>query len=159
MTTRRKGSSMEKPLKVDAVLSAPNTDAHVVILKADESLLLPIWVGAPEGNAIKFAMEGIAPPRPLQHDLFRNLLGHLDVQVERVVISAVKGSTYFAELWLQADGKRIKIDSRPSDAIALALRVHAPIFAADEVLDAQRFEQLDSILEQFRPKDVGHYDA
>jgi bifunctional DNase/RNase len=159
MTTRRKGSPMEKPLKVDAVLSAPNTDAHVVILKADESLLLPIWVGAPEGNAIKFAMEGIAPPRPLQHDLFRNLLGHLNVQVERVVISAVKGSTYFAELWLQADGKRIKIDSRPSDAIALALRVHAPIFAADEVLDAQRFEQLDSILEQFRPKDVGHYDA
>jgi len=150
---------MEKPVKVDAVLSAPNTDSQVVILKTEESLLLPIWVGAPEGNAIKFAMEGIAPPRPLQHDLFRNLLGHLRIQLERVLISAVKGSTYFAELWLQVDGKRLKIDSRPSDAIALALRVQAPIFAADDVLESQRFEQLDSILEQFRPKDVGHYDA
>jgi hypothetical protein len=150
---------VEKLLKVDAVLSAPNADAHVVLLKSEEALFLPIWVGAPEGSAIKFAMEGIVPPRPLTHDLLKQLLGHLSVRVERVVITAVKGSTYFAELWLEADGRRLKIDSRPSDAIALGLRSQAPIYAAGEVLESQRLEQLDTLLEQFRPKDVGHYDA
>lgn len=150
---------MEKPLKVEAVLSAPNTDAHVVILKTEESHFLPIWVGAAEGSAIKFAMEGITPPRPLTHDLLKNLLGHLNIRVERAVISAVKGSTYFAELWLEAGGRRLKIDSRPSDAIALALRSQVPIYAAEVVVETQRIEQLDTLLEQFRPKDVGHYDA
>jgi hypothetical protein len=150
---------VEKPLKVDAVLSAPNADAHVVLLKSEAALFLPIWVGAPEGTAIKFAMEGIVPPRPLTHDLLKTMLGYLNVRLERVMITAVKGSTYFAELWLEADGRRIKLDSRPSDAIALALRNQAPIYAADEVLESQRLEQLDTLLEQFRPKDVGHYDA
>jgi bifunctional DNase/RNase len=150
---------VEKPLKVDAVLSAPNADAHVVLLKSESALFLPIWVGAPEGTAIKFAMEGIVPPRPLTHDLLKTMLGYLNVRLERVMITAVKGSTYFAELWLEADGRRIKLDSRPSDAIALALRNQAPIYAADEVLESQRLEQLDTLLEQFRPKDVGHYDA
>lgn len=150
---------MDTPLKVDAVLSAPNTDAHVVILKSGEAAFLPIWVGAPEGNAIKFAMESIAPPRPLTHDLLKGLLGHLNAKLERILISAVKGSTYFAELWLESDGRRLKIDSRPSDAIALALRAQAPIYATPEVMESQRLEQLDTLLEQFRPKDVGHYDA
>jgi bifunctional DNase/RNase len=150
---------MEKSLTVDAVLSAPNTDAHVVILKSEDALFLPIWVGAQEGNAIRFAMEHIQPPRPLTHDLFRQLLDHLHVRVERVLIASVKGSTYFAEVWLMADGRRLKIDSRPSDALALALRAQAPIYAADEVMETQRLEQLDTLLEQFRPKDVGHYDA
>jgi bifunctional DNase/RNase len=150
---------MEKPLKVDAVLTTPNNEAHVVILKTDETSFLPIWVGASEGNAIKFAMEGIVPPRPLTHDLLKNMLGHLNAVVERVVIASVKGSTYYAELWLQVDGRRVKIDSRPSDAIALALRSQVPIFTTEEVLQVQQIEQLDTILEQFRPKDVGHYDA
>lgn len=150
---------MDKPLKVDAVLTAPNTDAHVVILKTEDSLFLPIWVGAPEGNAIKFAMEGIVPPRPLTHDLLKQLIDYLHATVERVVISSVKGSTYFAELCLQADGRCVTIDCRPSDAIALALRCQVPIMASEEVLHIQRLEQLDTILEQFRPKDVGHYDA
>jgi len=150
---------MEKALRVDAVLNAPNTDAHVVILKTEDGLFLPIWVGAPEGSAIKFAMESISPPRPLTHDLLKNLITTLRARVERVYISAVKGSTYFAEVWLQADGRRLKIDSRPSDAIALALRSQVPIYAAQEVMDSQRLEQLDALLEQFKPKDVGHYDA
>lgn len=150
---------MDTLLKVDAVLSAPNSDAQVVILKSEEALFLPIWVGAPEGNAIKFAMEGITPPRPLTHDLFKQMLGHLNTRLERIVISAVKGSTYFAELWLHVDGRRLKVDSRPSDAIALALRGEAPIYATKDVMESQRLEQLDTLLEQFRPKDVGHYDA
>lgn len=167
---------MNIPLKVDAVISDPNTDAQIVILKDELNLdILPIWVGMSEGNAIRFALEGIAAPRPLSHDLLQNLLEQLNVQMEKVVIHDINESTYYASLHLIK--KRLKksdemsnivldempeeqtVDTRPSDAIALALRMGVPIYATDLVLQKKGSENLDLWLEKLKPTDFGTYDA
>lgn len=166
---------MNIPLKVHAVISDPNTEAQIVILKDEgETELLPIWVGATEGNAIRFALEGIAPPRPLTHDLLRDLLKHLNVEMEKVVINEISQSTYFAAIYVhrlnkqnkgaaQADvdppSQELTIDARPSDAIALALRMGVPIYVTEEVLQKKGSENLDTWLEKLKPKDFGPYDA
>jgi len=167
---------MNIPLKVDAVISDPNTDAQIVILKDELNLdILPIWVGMAEGNAIRFALEGIAAPRPLSHDLLQNLLQQLDVQMEKVVIHDINESTYYASLHLiqnrLKESKKMSdivldeiseeqtVDARPSDAIALALRMGVPIYATDHVLQKKGSENLDIWLEKLKPKDFGSYDA
>ncbi len=167
---------MNIPLKVDAVISDPNTEAQIVILKDELNFdVLPIWVGMAEGNAIRFALEGIAAPRPLSHDLLQNLLQQLDVQMEKVVIHDINESTYYASLHLiQNRLKKSKkmsdivldeiseeqtVDARPSDAIALALRMGVPIYATDLVLQKKGSENLDIWLEKLKPKDFGSYDA
>lgn len=162
---------MNIPLKVHAVISDPNSEAQIVILKDEQSVeLLPIWVGATEGNAIRFAMEGIVPQRPLTHDLLKDIMGHLGVQMERVVIHDLNNNTYFATLYLirrrsseeegqAADPFETTIDARPSDAIALALRVGVPIYVTEEVLRKKSSENLDEWLERLKPKDIGPYNA
>ncbi len=167
---------MNIPLKVDAVISDPNTDAQIVILKDELNLdILPIWVGMAEGNAIRFALEGIAAPRPLSHDLLRDLLEQLNVQMEKVVIHDINENTYYASLHLiQNRSKKSEdlsdmvldeiseeqtVDARPSDAIALALRMGIPIYATDVVLQKKGSENLDHWLEKLKPKDFGPYDA
>lgn len=160
---------MNIPLKVHAVVSDPNTEAQIVILKDEQNVeLLPIWVGVTEGNAIRFALEGIVPQRPLTHDLLRDLLGHLSVQMEKVVIHDLNNNTYFATLYLihrrppeQEGGAptEFTIDARPSDAIALALRAGVPIYVTEEVLRKKSSENLDEWLERLKPKDFGSYNA
>ncbi len=165
---------MNIPIKVQGVVSDPNTEAQIVILRDEQNVdLLPIWVGMAEGNAISFALEGIAPPRPLTHDLLRDLLNHLNVQVEKVVINEINNGTYFSTLYLMrrqgvsanknpADsqqGQEITVDARPSDAIALALRMNIPIYVSEEVLHRKGSENLDLWLEKLKPKDPGPYDA
>lgn len=161
---------MNIPLKVHAVVSDPNTEAQIVILKDEQNVeLLPIWVGTTEGNAIRFALEGIAPQRPLTHDLLRDLLTHLSVQMEKVVIHDLNNNTYFATLYLMhrrnseqegAGGPgEFTIDARPSDAIALALRAGVPIYVTEEVLRKKSPENLDEWLERLKPKDFGSYNA
>lgn len=171
---------MNIPLKVHAVVSDPNTDAQIVILKDEQNVeLLPIWVGSMEGNAIRFALEGIAPPRPLTHDLLRDLLAHLNVRMEKVLINDINNGTYFATLSLFRSKKakragpaeraeeesapqepvELTVDARPSDAIALALRMGVPIYVTEEVLRKKGSENLDAWLEKLKPKDFGPYDA
>ncbi len=109
----------------------------VLMLREQEGRqrLLPIYIGGPEATAIHYVLEGVTPPRPLTHDLFVNVLGALDVSLTAVVVTEVHDHTYFAELHLQVGQERKVVSSRPSDAIALAVRTGTPIFASGELLD------------------------
>jgi len=118
----------------------PNSGTPIIILKDVQSdTMLPIWVGAYEANAIALEIEKIAPPRPMTHDLLRNLIIQLGVQVERVVVTRLQDNTFFAEIEMRnSDGNLMRLDSRPSDAIALALRADCPIYVDVEVIKASR---------------------
>ena len=120
---------------VKAVTLDPESNAPVVILETvGDKKLLPIWIDLPEARAIALELERIAPPRPLTHDLIRNLLNALGARLRRVTITDLRNNTYFALLSLELRGETLEIDSRPSDAIAVALRMKAPIYASMEVL-------------------------
>ena len=131
---------MEIEVKIRALMMDPNSGTPIIILKdIDSDTMLPIWVGAYEANAIALEIEKIAPPRPMTHDLLRNLITQLGIQVERVVVTNLRDNTFFAEIEMRmSDGARMKLDSRPSDAIALALRADCPIFVNEEVIKASK---------------------
>ena len=118
----------------------PNSGTPIIILKDVQSeTMLPIWVGAYEANAIALEIEKIAPPRPMTHDLLRNLIVELGVQVDRVVVTSLRDNTFFAVIEMRnSEGDRMVLDSRPSDAIALALRADCPIYVDVEVIKASR---------------------
>src|SRR5712692_9689301 len=131
---------MEIEVKIRALMMDPNSGTPIVILKdVDSDTMLPIWVGAYEANAIALEIEKIAPPRPMTHDLLRNLIIELGIQVERVVVTSLRDNTFFAVIEMRMrDGNRMVLDSRPSDAIALALRADCPIFVDVDVIQASR---------------------
>ncbi len=131
---------MEIEVKIRALMMDPNSGTPIIILKDVQSdTMLPIWVGAYEANAIALEIEKIAPPRPMTHDLLRNLLTQLGVQVERVVVTRLQDNTFFAEIEMRnSEGSLMRLDSRPSDAIALALRADCPIYVDMEVIKASR---------------------
>jgi uncharacterized protein len=113
----------------------------IVLLKtADGNKFLPIWIGHPEAAAILMKLQGATTPRPMTHDLVTDILGQLDAQVIRITVTELRENTFYAEITVQQDGAEIQIDSRPSDAIALAIRTDAPIFAADEVIEESAIE-------------------
>jgi len=112
------------------------SNSPVVILQDQEGKkAIPIWVGAFEAQAIALELQGVPPPRPLTHDLMKNILEQVGIGFEKVVVSELKGNTYYARIHLTAAGKPLQVDSRPSDAIALALRFHRPIFVAKGLFD------------------------
>lgn len=122
-------------VKVERVTLDTSTNRFVVILKDDvHSRWLPIVVGSTEAQAIALQLEKITPPRPLTHDLMKNLLSSLDVEVSRVIVNDLRENTYYALISLKENGDQREIDARPSDAIALALRMSAPIFVDEEVM-------------------------
>jgi|YelNatPaOPRAMG01_1025707.scaffolds.fasta_scaffold00115_24 bifunctional DNase/RNase len=122
-------------VKVERVTLDTSTNRFVVILKDEvHGRWLPIVVGSTEAQAIALQLEKITPPRPLTHDLMKNLLLSLDVQVTRVIVNDLRENTYYALISLKVNGDQKEIDARPSDAIALALRMHAPIFVDEEVM-------------------------
>jgi bifunctional DNase/RNase len=131
---------MEIEVKIRALMMDPNSGTPIIILKDIESdTMLPIWVGAYEANAIALEIEKIAPPRPMTHDLLRNLIIELGIQVERVVVTSLRDNTFFAVIEMRtSDGNPMILDSRPSDAIALALRADCPIYVDMEVIKASR---------------------
>jgi uncharacterized protein len=131
---------MEIEVKIRALMMDPNSGTPIIILKDVQSdTMLPIWVGAYEANAIALEIEKIAPPRPMTHDLLRNLIVELGVQVDRVVVTSLRDNTFFAVIEMRnSDGNRMVLDSRPSDAIALALRADCPIYVDMEVIKASR---------------------
>lgn len=113
----------------------------IVLLKtADGNQFLPIWIGHPEAAAILMKLQGAAPPRPMTHDLVTDMLEHLDAEVVKVTVTELRENTFYALITLRLDGSEIEIDSRPSDAIALAVRAEAKIFAADDVIAESAIE-------------------
>ena len=158
-------------MKVKGLALDPSTNMPIVILKdLEEEQALPIWVGIFEANAIALEMESVPTPRPMTHDLIKNILEETEATVLRIVINDLKDNTFYAEIYLSLNGNEVAIDSRPSDAIALALRVDAPIFVAKKVLDEARSidltdpeladdkEQWKEWLEDLRPEDFGKYE-
>ncbi len=131
---------MEIEVKIRALMMDPNSGTPIIILKdVNSETMLPIWVGAYEANAIALEIEKIAPPRPMTHDLLRNLIIELGLTVERVVVTSLRDNTFYAVIELTSgDGDAMRLDSRPSDAIALALRADCPIFVDLEVIQASR---------------------
>ena len=131
---------MEIEVKIRALMMDPNSGTPIIILKDVQSdTMLPIWVGAYEANAIALEIEKIAPPRPMTHDLLRNLIVEMGIRVERVVVTSLRDNTFFAVIEMRnSDGDRMVLDSRPSDVIALALRADCQIFVDMEVIKASR---------------------
>jgi bifunctional DNase/RNase len=129
---------MEIEVKIRALMMDPNSGTPIIILKDVQSdTMLPIWVGAYEANAIALEIEKIAPPRPMTHDLLRNLIVELGVHVDRVVVTSLRDNTFFAVIEMHNnEGDKMVLDSRPSDAIALALRADCPIYVDMEVIKA-----------------------
>lgn len=143
-------------MKVRGLMFDPYNNTFIVILRdEDNSDMLPIWVGKPEASSISFALEDVTTPRPMTHDLMKAILDAVDAKVISVVISDLKDNTYFAKVHLMYEDSEYSIDARPSDAIALALRTKAPIFANEEVLRKQASDELDQWLENLKPEDFG----
>ncbi len=130
---------------VNTILFDSRNSSYIVVLR-DESgkKILPIWIGAAEGNSIALAMSNVKPARPLTHDLITGIFDRLEVEVARVVVSDLIESTFYASLYLLHNNKEFHIDSRPSDAIAVAIRTGAPIFVEEEVLAKQDSSTIDS---------------
>ncbi len=154
------------PMSIKGLMLDPISNSPIVILKdGDEKIFLPIWVGIFEANAIALQLENIVTPRPMTHDLLRNLIETIEGKVRRVIISDLKDSTFYARIDMVVGEKQLEIDARPSDAIALALRTEAPIFVEQDVLDqAQTIapdddsdDKLKKWFESVSPEDLGKY--
>jgi len=160
--------NQELRVEIKGLMLDPASNIPIVILRDTESqLFLPIWIGVFEANAIALRIEGVEPPRPMTHDLLRLVLEQLGATVEKIVISDLRESTFFALIHLLQGGQSVAVDARPSDAIALALRTEAPIFvlrsvlekaqAADLTGEASDEEKLKKWLEEISPDELGKW--
>jgi bifunctional DNase/RNase len=163
---------MYKPMVISGLTMDPVTNSPIVILKAvDGDETLPIWIGLLEATAIASEMEGIKFSRPMTHDLLKNMMDKVDVKVARIEVSDLKDNTYYAVIHLKQGEKEITLDARPSDALAISLRVKAPIFVAEEVIKqssridlksepqdkSEKGKKWQEILESLNPDDFGKY--
>jgi len=163
---------MLRPMIVSGLTIDPLTNNPIVILKEiDGEKTLPIWIGLLEATAIASELEGIEFARPMTHDLLKNVMEKVDVKVNKIEVCDLKNNTYYALIHITHDGKEINIDARPSDALALSLRMNAPIFVEEEVI--KKSQQIDlkaepddkskegkkwqEILENLNPEDFGKY--
>src|SRR5215813_3985433 len=156
-------------MRIRGLMMDPITNMPIVILKESNGggNVLPIWVGVYEANAIALEIEKVVTPRPMTHDLLKNVLVGLDACVRKIVVTMIKDDTFYAVIWLERSGTLVSIDSRPSDALALALRIDCPIFVEDEVLkssksqpgsaDRIKDEELRRLLENLPDEDLGRY--
>ncbi len=147
-------------MQVQGLALDPTTNMPVVILKGENDEILSIWIGSFEANAIAMKLENVNAPRPMTHDLITNLIEGMNGKVEYIHINDLKEGTYYAEIVINLDGKNISIDSRPSDAINVALRCDAPIYVSDEVLKATQakmedvdIDEVKEWLESLKPED------
>ena len=158
---------MEVEMKIRGLMMDPVTNMPIVILKdVDSETVLPIWVGIYEANAIALEIEKVTTPRPMTHDLIKNVLTGVEASVHKVVVTELKEDTFYAVIWMERDGQVISIDSRPSDALAVALRMDCPIYVDDEVLknskmanvnDRVSSEELRKWLDGLNDEDLGRY--
>ncbi len=159
---------MEVEMKIRGLMMDPVTNVPIVVLKeVDTDAVLPIWVGSYEANAIALEIEKVATPRPMTHDLLKSLLVGFDAEIRRVVVTELRDDTFYAVIWVERQGKLMSVDSRPSDALALALRMDCPIFVDKEVLlkakvsasspEPVNAEELRKWLEGLGDDDMGKY--
>jgi bifunctional DNase/RNase len=159
---------MEVEMRIRGLMMDPVTNMPIVVLKeSNGEAVLPIWVGLYEANAIALEIEKVNTPRPMTHDLIKNVLMGLDTVVHKVVVSELKDDTFYAVIWIEQNGRVVSIDSRPSDALALALRMDCPIFVDEEVLlsskvtsaisDKSTAEEMRKWLEGLGDDDLGRY--
>src|SRR3984893_5244650 len=159
---------MQIEMSIKGLMVDPITNMPIVILRDKEGQkVLPIWVGIFEANAIALQIENISTPRPMTHDLLRNVIADLKATVQKVVVCDLQENTFYALIYLWLNGDTVAIDARPSDAIALALRTRAPIFVEDSVIDNAKTvnissdkndaERLHKWLESLAPDDLGKY--
>ena len=159
---------MQIEMTIKGLMVDPITNMPIVILRDKEGQrVLPIWVGIFEANAIALQIENIATPRPMTHDLLRNVIEDLKASVQKVVVCDLQENTFYALIYLSLNGDTLAIDARPSDAIALALRTRAPIFVEDAVIDHAKTvdfsaektdaDRLQKWLESLDPDDLGKY--
>jgi bifunctional DNase/RNase len=159
---------MEVEMKIRGLTMDPVTQMPIVVLKdVNGGTVLPIWVGIFEANAIALEIEKVSTPRPMTHDLIKTVLMGLNTGVRKIVVNELKDDTFYALIWLEKDGELISVDSRPSDALALALRLDCPIYVDDSVLknskatssvtDKVQSEELRKWLEGLNDEDLGRY--
>jgi len=159
---------MEVEMKIRGLMMDPVTNMPIVVLKdVQGQAVLPIWVGVYEANAIALEIEKVQTPRPMTHDLLKNVLMGLDGRVAKIVVNELKDDTFYALIWVERDGQMMTIDSRPSDALALALRMDCPIFVDEQVLKNSKVsgvlsekttnDQLKTYLEGLSDDDLGRY--
>ncbi len=155
-------------MSVKGLTLDPLTNMPIVILKdVEDQRVLPIWIGLFEANAIALELERITTPRPMTHDLMRDLIAGMEATVTKIVVNDLKNNTFYAVIHLTLNGNQIVVDSRPSDAIALALRSEAPIYVSSEVVnkaksiditkESEESDQLKEWLENLKPEDFGKY--
>ena len=158
---------MEIEMTVKGLMIDPITNMPIIVLRdGDGQRILPIWVGVFEANAIALQIENIATPRPMTHDLLRNVIHDLKASVQKIVVCDLQDSTFYALIYLAMNGELVAIDARPSDAIALALRTRAPIFVEEAVIDNAKTvdvtadkadaDRLHKWLESLDPDDLGY---
>ncbi|MHB8733679.1 MAG: bifunctional nuclease family protein [Terriglobales bacterium] len=159
---------MEIEMKIRGLMMDSSTNTPIVILKdASGTSVLPIWVGLYEANAIALEIEKVATPRPMTHDLIKNLLLGFNTTLQKVVVCELRDDTFYALMWLEREGEVFAVDTRPSDALALALRLDCPIFVEEEVLKTSKVaaaaadpgssEELRRWLENLGDEETGRY--
>jgi bifunctional DNase/RNase len=159
---------MQIEMTIKGLMVDPITNMPIIILRdKDGQRVLPIWVGVFEANAIALQIENVTTPRPMTHDLLKNVIQDLHGRIEKIVVSDLKESTFYALIYLTVGGEMMAVDARPSDAIALALRARAPIFVEEKVIDHAKTtditpdkgetERLQKWLESLDPDDMGKY--
>lgn len=144
-------------MKVEGLLFDPRSGMYILLLQQiDGDETLPIWIGKPEADSIALALGKVITPRPLTHDLIKNMLEELEIRITKVVITDLIDNTYYALIYTHDGVRERTIDSRPSDAVAIALRVQAPIFVEEEIFDLRKADELEEWLKNLKPEDFGN---
>jgi len=144
-------------MKVEGLLFDPRSNMYILLLKEiDGKATLPIWIGKPEADSIALALGKVETPRPLTHDLIKNITESLKIRITKITVTEILDNTYYALVCLNDGKKETLIDSRPSDAIAVALRVNAPIFVEERVIGQKSTDELEDWLKNLKPEDFGN---
>jgi len=144
-------------MKVEGMLFDPRSNMYILLLKeVDGNGTLPIWIGKPEADSIALALGKVETPRPLTHDLIKNIADGLKIKIAKIVVTDIQDNTYYALLCLNDGRKETFVDSRPSDAVAVALRVNAPIFVEESVMERKSSDELEEWLKNLKPEDFGN---
>lgn len=144
-------------MKVEGLLFDPRSNMYILLLKEiDGKATLPIWIGKPEADSIALALGKVETPRPLTHDLIKNITESLKIRITKINVTEILDNTYYALVCLNDGKKETLIDSRPSDAIAVALRVNAPIFVDERVIGQKSTDELEEWLKNLKPEDFGN---
>jgi hypothetical protein len=144
-------------MKVEGMLFDPRSNMYILLLKEiDGNGTLPIWIGKPEADSIALALGKVETPRPLTHDLIKNIVDGFQFRITRIIVTDILDNTYYAYLCINDGTKDTFIDSRPSDAVAVALRVNAPIFVEERIMEQKSSDELEEWLKNLKPEDFGN---